>query len=43
MKKVYSIIPLQNFEKKVDDNFLYQKYNLTEEEINFIEQNVLIK
>tara|TARA_Y100001933_G_scaffold36941_1_gene32123 strand:+ start:1275 stop:2810 length:1536 start_codon:yes stop_codon:yes gene_type:complete len=42
MKKVYSIVPIQDFKKKLNDNILYQKYNLTKEEIDFIEKNVLL-
>ena len=43
MKKVYSIVPLQDFKVKLDDNCLYEKYCLTNEEIDFIEENVLLK
>lgn len=34
---VYQFVPLQDFSKSWSDQELYQKYNLTEEEINFIE------
>ena len=43
MKKVYSIVPIQDFKIKLNDNLLYQKYKLTKEEIDFIEKNVLLK
>ena len=42
MKKVYSIVPIQDFKIKLDDDMLYQKYNFTKEEIDFIEKNVLL-
>ena len=48
--KVYSFVPLQDFSKNSDidwhkltkdiDQILYKKYNLTDEEIKFIEENV---
>ena len=34
---VYRLVPTQNFEKKVDDKFLFKKYKLTENEIKFID------
>ena len=37
MKKVYSFVPMQNFNKPWTDRELYQKYNLNEQEIDFIE------
>jgi|TARA_B110000003_G_scaffold275925_1_gene320053 site-specific DNA-methyltransferase (adenine-specific) len=37
MKKVYSLVPLQDFSIEWNDKTLYKKYKLTEEEINFIE------
>jgi site-specific DNA-methyltransferase (adenine-specific) len=37
---VYQFVPLQDFSKPWTDAELYQKYNLTEEEINLIEENV---
>ncbi len=36
-QKVYSLIPLQDFSKPWTDEELYKKYNLTDEEIAFIE------
>jgi len=32
---------LQNFDEEWDDAKLYEKYNLTTEEIKFIEDNIL--
>jgi len=37
MKKVYSLVPLQDFSIEWNDETLYKKYKLSEEEINFIE------
>ena len=37
MKNVYSLVPLQDFSKSWTDEELYAKYNLTNEEISFIE------
>jgi len=34
---VYRLVPVQNFEKKIDDKFLFKKYKLTENEIGFID------
>ena len=49
-KKYWKYVPLQNFTEDSDidwtksvpeiDMRLYEKYNLSEEEINFIEKNV---
>ncbi|MCF2581342.1 Eco57I restriction-modification methylase domain-containing protein [Bacteroides caecigallinarum] len=38
--KVYSFVPLQDFSKPWTDQELYKKYNLTQEEINFIESMI---
>lgn len=38
--KVYECIPMQSFDEKWDDFKLYKKYNLTENEIRFIEEMV---
>lgn len=40
MQKVYSFVPMQDFSKPWTDKELYEKYNLTEEEINFIESMI---
>lgn len=40
MKKVYSFIPIQDFEQSWSDEKLYKKYKLTKEEISFIESMV---
>ena len=38
--KVYSFVPLQDFSRPWTDADLYAKYNLTEEEIAFIESMI---
>ncbi len=38
--KVYSFIPIQDFSKSWTDEELYKKYNLTKEEIDFVESMV---
>lgn len=40
MKKAYSFVPIQDFSKPWTDKELYEKYNLTKEEISFIESMV---
>lgn len=40
MKKVYSSVPIQDFEQSWTDEKLYKKYGLTEEEIAFIESMI---
>lgn len=40
---VYSFVPVQNFSESWTDQKLYKKYNLTSEEIDFIESNTLTK
>jgi site-specific DNA-methyltransferase (adenine-specific) len=40
MKKVYQFVPMQNFDETWTDEKLYKKYNLTSEEIKFIESMV---
>jgi len=39
-KSVYSFVPLQDFSKSWTDGELYKKYNLTKEEIDFIEKMI---
>ena len=39
-KQVYSFVPIQDFSKPWTDEELYQKYNLTQEEISFIESMI---
>ncbi len=39
-KNVYSFVPMQDFSKPLTDEFLYAKYNLSDEEIQFIESMV---
>ena len=38
--KVYSFVPMQDFSKPWTDEELYQKYNLSQEEIDFIESMI---
>lgn len=38
--KVYKFVPMQDFSKPLTDEFLYDKYNLSQEEINFIESMI---
>ena len=40
MRSVYSFVPIQDFTEEWTDEKLYAKYNLTNEEINFIESMV---
>jgi site-specific DNA-methyltransferase (adenine-specific) len=40
MKKVYSFVPMQNFNEPCTDEKLYKKYKLTKSEIEFIEKMV---
>lgn len=39
-QKVYQFVPLQDFSHPWTDEMLYEKYGLTEEEINFIESMI---
>ena len=39
-KAVYSLVPLQDFSKSWTDEELYRKYNLSPEDIDFIEQKI---
>ena len=39
-KAVYQFVPIQDFSKPLTDEFLYDKYNLSQEEINFIESMI---
>ena len=38
--KVYSFVPLQDFSKPWTDEELYKKYDLTQEEVDFIESMI---
>ena len=40
LKKVYQLVPIQDFPKPWTDAELYAKYGLTEEEIAFIESMI---
>lgn len=39
-KQVYHYVPMQDFSKPWTDEELYAKYNLTQDEINFIESMI---
>ncbi len=39
-KQVYQFVPMQNFNESWTDEKLYKKYNLTQEEIDFIESMI---
>lgn len=39
-KRVYQFVPIQDFSKPWTDEELYAKYNLTQEEIDFIESMI---
>ena len=38
--KVYSLVPLLNFNEEWSDEKLYKKYNITQDEINFIDSMI---
>lgn len=40
LKNLYTIIPMQDFSKPWTDKELYTKYNLTQDEIDFIESMI---
>ena len=40
MKKVYSFVPIQNFDEEWSDEKLYKKYKLSTDEIDFIENMI---
>lgn len=40
MRKCYQFVPMQDFSKSWTDEELYEKYNLTQEEIDFIESMI---
>jgi site-specific DNA-methyltransferase (adenine-specific) len=40
MRAVYEFVPLQDFSQPWTDEMLYKKYNLTEDEIAFIESMI---
>lgn len=40
MRGVYELVPLQDFSKQWTDEELYKKYNLTQDEIDFIESMI---
>jgi site-specific DNA-methyltransferase (adenine-specific) len=39
-RNAYQLLPLENFDIEFDDNTLYKKYNLTEDEIRIIETTI---
>lgn len=40
MKRVYSFVPMQDFDEEWTNERLYKKYGLTEDEISFIEETI---
>lgn len=40
LKNTYAFVPMQDFSKPLTDEFLYAKYNLSDEEIQFIESMI---
>ncbi len=40
LRKVYSFVPVQDFSEPWTDEKLYAKYNLTDDEIAFIESMI---
>ena len=43
MQKAYTFVPIQDFSKDLKDKDLYKKYNLTDKEINIIEEIKIAK
>lgn len=39
-RRVYQFVPLQDFSKPWTNEELYKKYKLTQEEIDYIEDNI---
>ena len=39
-KGVYELVPMQDFSKSWSDDKLYEKYNLTAEEVSLIEATI---
>ena len=39
-KDKFCFLPIQDFSQKIDDEYLYKKYNLTDNEILFIESMI---
>ena len=39
-KPVYELVPIQNFNESWSDEKLYKKYNLTKDEIDFIDSMI---
>lgn len=42
-RSMYRFVPQQDFSKSWNDKKLYKKYNLTEDEIKYIESSILVK
>lgn len=40
LKRVYTLVPMQDFSEPWTDEKLYKKYKLTKEEIEFIESMI---
>ena len=36
-RSVYRLVPIQDFNEKSTDEFLYKKYHITENEVKFID------
>ena len=39
-RSVYRLVPIQNFNEKINDEILYKKYGLTQNEIKFIDDMI---
>ena len=39
-RNVYQLVPIQNFENGINDDFLFKKYQLTQNEIRFIDEMI---
>jgi site-specific DNA-methyltransferase (adenine-specific) len=39
-RNVYQLVPIQNFENEINDEFLFKKYQLTQNEIRFIDEMI---
>ena len=39
-KHVYKFVPVQDYSQPITDEFLYHKYGLSEDEINYIEESI---
>ena len=39
-RSVYRLVPIQDFNEKMSDEYLYKKYQLTDSEIKFIDEMI---